>query len=354
MNPLEQPDPQRNSEADQEVKKNQRDYRSIKQLPWSQEGWLGVRPKYTHASGLTLMAGKFTEASMKMAEENYNLATLTRNPVLEKAEMKGRDDQIIRPKEIADANFKEMERATAQKWYYTLIRFFSSKSFSKIPVNRKGETRIAIPGCHLGFEIGGMLDFLNAQGIRAHIDAVDIEEAGTERQFMKLSEREQISGSRVEFHSQTDARDFFKGKETDIVVLRHPGFVFEVGQYPVWKEVVKTMAETRPGIIILSTYNHKTDDEAFIDLVLNKPDKKEIYEGEVFDDLLREQGYHTPHEYETMVDSELLRYPMSPYMIAYDRDPISTDQNPQLRFELPVDNFMQIYGSQEYLSKTQS
>jgi len=306
-----------------------------------------IRPHYTIAAFLAQAADglKSIDSSGKKAET----AGLKRNPNLEATKIEvPLEGRTIHPKEIADANFKEMERATALKWCVALNQLFRAKEFRNVPIhNPDGRLKIAIPGCSLGFEIGGILDFFNEQGIPVDIDGVDIDEAGGERKFMKLEEREKARGSKVNFLSQTDARDFYKGKQYDLVVMRHPGFVFELSEYYMWKQIIDVLAQTKPGIIIVSTYNHKLDEDPYyIEEVLGFKDKREVFEGEVIKKLLDDHGFRGTQEYEGSVFDDLLVYPKSPYMIAFDRE------GDKLIWTLPVDREITIFGSKEYLNQT--
>ncbi len=310
----------------------------------SREMVYGIKPHYKINSGMLLSLASAVD-NRNFSESSMQLAGLARRPEIEK-EMR-LAGETINPKEIADANFREMERATALKWYVTLNRLFSAEHFKKVPQRSSdGRIKIALPGCNLGFEIGGILDFFNEQGIPVDIEAVDIAAAGTEQQFMRLEERTKIVGSTVNFRPQTDAREFFRDKPSDLVILRHPGFVFEPDEYYVWKEIVSKLTETRPGLVIVSTYNHTLEDPAFIEMVVGEKDKDKIFEGEVFDKWLAEQGYKTTEDYNAFWNSGALEYPMSPYMIAFEKD------GDKLKYTLPVDVDMVIYGSEEYFADT--
>lgn len=327
------------------------EYHLIKELEINQLEFSRTIRAYTHYDPepflVTAVSSSLGETD-SFSKSLSQLAGLKRKPELEKVEIKDPvSGKIIRPKEIADANFQKMEKATALKWYAALNQLFRAKEFRKVPIhNPDGRLKIAIPGCALGFEVGGILDFFNEQGIPVDIDAVDVNEAGGERQFLKLEEREKIKGSKVNFLSQTDAREFYKGKQYDLVVMRHPGFVFEESGYYMWKQIIEVLAETKPGIVIVSTYGHKLkDDPYYIEEVLDLKGKEEIYESDVIEKLLSEHGFKGTEDYEGWVSDNLLYYPQSPYMIACDRD------GDKLRWTLPVDREITIFGSAEYLKQ---
>lgn len=307
-----------------------------------------IHPHYRIDSTLVFAKTGATK-NEDFSKPSLELGGCSRSPELEAAEITDpASGQLIHPREIADENFQEMERATALKWYIVLNKLFSAEHFRKLPIHSPdGRLKIAIPGCRLGFEIGGILDFFNEQGIPIDIDAVDIEDAGAERQFMKLEDREKVKGSKVNFMSKTDAREFYKGKRYDVVLLRHPGFVFEPDQYYVWREIIDVMAQTKPGIMIFSTYNHKLEnDPLYIKEVLGFNDKEVVYEAEVLERLLGNNGYHTTDDYCSVVADERLKYPLNPYMVAFNK------VNDQLKWTVPVDREIQIFGNQEYLSQS--
>ncbi len=314
------------------------------QPAFSYEELRQIKPKYKINSDL-FMQGSGLLSKQRATDWGEGLGSTSRNPELEKLEVKDLiDHKPIDVRAIADTNFQEMERATALKWKTSLARLFNGNEVAHIPTHRKdGRLSIAVPGCHLGFEIGGILDFFNGQHAPVDVEAVDLREAGAERQFQRLEDRTSVLGSGVQFHSQTDATEFFAGKKNDIVILRHPGFVFEPDQYYIWEKMVKTLCDTNPALVIVSTYNHVLKDEAFIDMVVGRSDKKEIYEDEIFEKWLKENGY-VPEDKEWVTDDRL-EYPRSPYMISAE------NKNGKLEFTLPVDRFIRLYRNPEANTK---
>jgi hypothetical protein len=115
--------------------------------------------------------------------------------------------------EIADANFKEMERTTVEKWTLALNRMFHLPEAQNLKLhNPDGRIKVAMPGCYLGLETGALLDFFNDQNLPVDIEAVDTGVAGVENKFMDLDQRQSKLGSSVTFHSETDATKFFAEK----------------------------------------------------------------------------------------------------------------------------------------------
>ena len=294
-----------------------------------------IRPKYKVNSFLFM--SKVNMAGGDFSKGSQELGGLIRNPALEEACFEDPySHEKIKPSEVADETFQEMERAT-------------------------GRVRIALPGCNLGLEVGGVLDFFNDQGIAIDIDAVDILKAGAERKFMKLEDRQKEQGSSINFHSDTDAREFYRGKQYDVAIFRHPGFVFEPDQFIVWKQIVDTIAETKPNLIILSTYGHKLeakDDPYFVREVLGEKDREAVYEEEIFNKWFYEHGYSDDDGHSSYY-SELLEYPLSCYMMTAEVDQERSKlrragEGPLLRFTRPVDYAMVAYGSEEYFANSKT
>ncbi len=252
------------------------------------------------------------------------------------------------PKEIADKNLREMARATAQKWYVALNNMFRSMGeTTKVPLKSKdGRMKIAIPGGHLGFEVGGILRFLNDQGVPADIDVVDTAEAGQEKESMELKPLLSARSSTVDFWPHTDATDFLRNKEYDLVVLRHPGPVNDLFLVEKWHEILKKTIETNPEMIIFSTYDHVIEHPEVID---HFKVNQELRESDIFAFLLKELGYEDCLPDAGAEISDVLHYPLSVYMTACDADP---DRPDKLRWTLPVDRYMTIFRKKDNLQKT--
>ena len=310
-------------------------YVDIEHTQLSREGREAPRPKYKMDIDLAMMTKKFLEKSGK---DPYSVMGLKRNPILESKDIKidkFGEEKIIKPKEISDANFKEMERATSANWFNILDRVFNSE-LKHFPIRTEsGRIRIAIPGCHLGFEVGGIIDFFNKQKIPVDIDAVDLEQAGYEKSFSRLEEREKIAGSKVNFESGTDAGNYFEGKETDILILRHPGPVFFYGQYLKWKQLVEKLLSTNPAMVLVSTYNHEIDDPEILKS-LGK-NSSSVVEVEVFKKILKESGYVMGPD-SALFGDHRLQYPLSIYMNASEVEDID-----RIKWQVPVDVLGEVY-----------
>ena len=220
--------------------------------------------------------------------------------------------------EIADANFQELERATTAKWYYALNYFFHSPEIQNLRVHGVDKRiKIAIPGCFLGFEIGALIDFFNDQGISIDVQAVDKNIAGSESTFMNLAEREKKNGSTVEFKTNTDAKEFFSGTKQDIAIFRHPGSVHSPGNANQWKEIFKSIMETDPALIIVSTFDYKVSFDVSEQEFGPGGQKKE---SDLFKKWLAEGGYIIPTGKFSLLEDDSLVVPSNPYMYLGDNN----------------------------------
>ncbi|OGD83086.1 hypothetical protein A2572_04985 [Candidatus Collierbacteria bacterium RIFOXYD1_FULL_40_9] len=309
-----------------------------------------IRPRLIKSEDRRLVKAKYTMSSMLVvavasALKNssfeggvVSFGGFSRNIELEEdEEIKELPGDI--PKDVADKNFREMARATAQKWYVALSNMFRSMGeVTKIPLwSSDGRMKIAIPGGHLGFEVGGILRFLNEQGLPADIDVIDTAETGQEKESMELDPLLSAKGSTVDFWPHTDATDFLRGKDYDLVVLRHPGPVNEMILIDKWREILKKTIETNPEMIIFSTYDHVIEDPEVIDHF--KADR-ELRESNIFALLLKDLGYEDCLPDAGAEISDALHYPLSVYMTACETDP---DRPTKLRWTLPVDRYMTIF-----------
>ncbi|OGD57175.1 hypothetical protein A2V71_02020 [Candidatus Berkelbacteria bacterium RBG_13_40_8] len=228
------------------------------------------------------------------------LMVMLRNKLIDQAEIMGRHG-MMKVREIADHNCREEERATALKWYLTLHQLFAIKSIQDFPVKkRNGRIQIGIPGCFNGFETGGLLDFFNEQKIAIDIRACDVLQAGGERSFLRLSERQAVMGSTVRLCSWTPAKTYFADKSLDIVIFRHSGPIFKTTGYRNWHNVFKTVLKTEPSLVIVSTNNYPITNLAVKKAEGKNPDDA-LYEGYVFVRWLQEAGYHVPFNDESTI-----------------------------------------------------
>jgi len=253
---------------------------------------------------------------------------MLRHHLLDKAKIDGKHG-VIRPKEIADHNCFEQERATALKWYLALHQLFAFKAIQQFPVKKNsGRVMIGIPGCFYGFEIGGVLDFFNEQKIAVDIRACDVLNAGAEKSFIRLSERQSVLGSTVRFRSETSAEEYFVEKPLDIAIFRHPGPIFTPSEYHGWQKVFRAVLKTEPSMVIVSTDCYPIYQEN-VKKLAGKSAETELDEGNVFRQWLEKAGYIVPWNRETMVsDHGRLTRPKSIYRIPFvekDKE-ISIDQ----------------------------
>ena len=218
--------------------------------------------------------------------------------------------------EIADANYQEMERATVAKWYLALNVFFHSPEIQNFRLHSPdGRIKIAIPGCLLGFEIGAIVDFFNEQNLPVDIQAVDIDSAGEESQFMRLEERQKTVGSTVEFHSPVDAKEFFVGTKQDIVVFRNPGSVQGDADAKRWRAVFQEMMKTDPAMIIVSAFDYEIRGTAA--KRTRERDGYRMLESDLFTKWLAEGGYTIPQNDFSQIKDDSLVYPFNPYFHPY-------------------------------------
>ena len=189
-------------------------------------------------------------------------------------------------KEIADINLAEMARATSQKWFCELNEMIMRMG-PKVDIvthTKQGRVSIALPGAHLGFEIGGILRFFNEQKIPVDITAIDTGPTGQEKQFIGLEKLLSKVGSTCNFMSNVDASLFLHRKKSDIVILRHPGPIFGTNGFENWKKVFEAVKKSDPAIVILSTYNHEIDNPDVLDKLNRKALNPEVVtEFDVFD-----------------------------------------------------------------------
>lgn len=318
-----------------------------------------IRPRLMNLEDRRLVSAKYvisSEMVMLVASTLKNTSFeggvaafggFSRNLKLEEAEEIKRL-QGDSPKEIADKNFREMARATAQKWYVALNNMFRSMGeTTKMPLKSKdGRMKIAIPGGHLGFEVGGILRFLNDQGVPADIDVIDTAETGQEKESIELKPLLSARNSTVDFWPHTDATEFLSKKEYDLVILRHPGPVNEMILIDKWREILIKTIETNPEMIIFSTYDHVIEDLEVID---HFKVNQELRESDVFALLLKELGYEDCLPDVGAEINDNLHYPLSIYMTACETDP---DRLNKLKWTLPVDRYMTIFRKKDNLQKT--
>lgn len=269
-----------------------------------------IRPHYT-SSPYLVSATAIMKDNMHFDKDLEAFEGYRRNPGLEKLPVK---EGELSPKEIADANLREMARATSQNWYFALHRMFSDTFGESVDFplhNRDQRMRIAIPGGHFAFEVGGILRFFNEQQIPVDIDVVDIHQTGQEKESMDLDSLLQQQASTVNFYSHTDANDYFKGGKYDLAVLRHPGPVWTPNELDNWKNIIHTVATTDPTMIVFSTYDHPVEDDA-VKKAVGLQDKSDTKEYDVLNILLEKEGFKgNPN---TIFFHELLTYPRSIYM----------------------------------------
>jgi hypothetical protein len=290
------------------------------------QNYLTKTPIYDIEKALLLaLARHFETEELKTLWDQ--LKRFNRHDVLEQAVFKTPDGDLIVPTNIANKNFRAMERATATKWAHDLTILFDSPATQGIPLHKtNGRVSIAIPGVRLGLEIGGILDFFNEQGITVDITAFDISIAAAEEQLLNLETRKSLLGSTVTFHSHMNAAIYLKGKLFDIVVMRNPGSPTDT-EYLEWKQIIKSVIQTRPGIIILSTYEYEINN---LSIIQEAGGTEPIKESHLFDSWLKQFGYFPKR----VVQNSWLQYPYSPYMIVPDES---------LSFTWPSDRYMALY-----------
>lgn len=240
-----------------------------------------IEAKYTKDPKLAFCVGKILKG-----KRNGDQTDLERNPDVE-AQLP--QELAETAKTIADANYQELFRATAAKWYVSLTELFKDAKVSRIPIHEKDRpVRILIPGAHFGAEIGGILDWFNDQGIKVEITTVDkreIENVEEYRKYLDLERRQSICGSKVNFLTD-DVIDFAKDKEFDMVMFRHPGPIFHTDQQEVWKKIFDSCLGTKPFVVILSTYNEVIDDPLASGSLI-----EEVKEGDIFDQWFGENRF---------------------------------------------------------------
>lgn len=296
-----------------------------------------IRPKYELSTDLVMAASRFV-GNTNFDHDLETFQGWERNSVLEQETIEG-----VKPKEIADNNIREMARATSQKWYVALNKMFRGLGDEvEYPLhNGDGRMKIAIPGGHFAFEVGGILRFFNEQQIPVDIDVVDINKTEHEAESMDLGNLLASQHSTVRFHPDTDASGFLKGKDYDLAVLRHPGPVWFPDQLSEWQSIVDATTSTNPAAVVFSTYDHPIDDPQ-VKQAVGLQDQSKVHEYEVFNALLEQKGFL--EEGKGVVMEDLLTYPISIYMTSYQvEDPRDGWGEKRMKWEVPVDRYMGLY-----------
>jgi len=291
-----------------------------------------IRPQYRLNKALSEVLDRIIQEDEEKEEELAYVMWAYRHPGLDETDFADDDGTVVRPKEIADYNYSEEERATAQKWYCFLNQLFHHDPIQTFPLHRPdGRMQIAIPGCLHGFEIGGIVDFFNEQGIAVDIRAVDELEAGSESQFLRLDQRLGVMGSTVSFHSETDARTFYDGTKQDLVVFRHPGPLDE--QFQRWQAIFRSLLSTEPAMVILSTDRRRIVSPEAKRLFGRTPGDS-LNEIEVFQQWLESNDYSIPEAPVARIADDRLRHPLSIYMAPYR---VKGREGGEIHYDVPFD-----------------
>jgi len=291
-----------------------------------------IRPHYKLNKALSEVLDQIIKEDESTEGELAYVMWAYRHPGLDETDFEDDDGTVVRPKEIADYNYREEERATAQKWYCALNQLFHYDPIQTFPLHRPdGRMQIAIPGCFHGFEIGGILDFFNEQGIAVDIRAVDELEAGSESQFLRLDQRLGIMGSTVSFHSETDARTFYDGTKQDLIIFRHPGPLDE--QFQKWQTIFQSLLSTAPAMAILSTDRREVVNPETKGLFGRAPGDS-LNEMEVFQQWLESNNYPIPEAPAARIADDRLRHPLSIYMAPYR---VKGREGEEIHYDVPFD-----------------
>lgn len=289
-----------------------------------------ARPNYVVNIQLNKIITALTAAGVFKFPENC-WQKLSRIEGLDEIQFTNRGSGEVTPKlgEIADANFQELERATTAKWQFALNYFFHLPEIQKIPVHGADKRiKIAIPGCSLGFEIGGLLDFFNSHNLSVDIEAVDNIKAGAESRFTRLDERTKQNGSTVVYHSETDANEFFEVEQQDIVIFRHPGSFYYPESATQWHKIFDSMMKTDPAVIIVSTFDYEVSAETSAQELGSE---NKAVESDLIKKWLEEGGYTIPESAYATLKDDTLEVPLNPYM--YSDKKGEENQNPTEIFD---------------------
>lgn len=266
-----------------------------------------IRQEYLTNALLAYKIGKALQGRAVSADEQFELEAIERNKVADGVVLE-KDGVRLSGEDVARINLERMERATAAKWFCTIEEMMRAGRVDALSTTSEyGRLQIAIPGAHYGLEIGGILDWCNQQGISIDVTAIDHRLVGGVGNFLRLDDRSKPMGSTVEY-VQAGVEEFYPGKRTDLVVLRHPGPIASLEQQNRWRRIIAILADTDPRFIIVSTYNYPILDP----VAAGRPDGT-VTEGELLRKWIEGVGYIMVPG--SVVENDELEYPVNLYGI---------------------------------------